>query len=148
MITHYCNQYGIELQFINDGTEAYFSPSDKVIRIPDMSNFSSIYEYVSCVAHEAIHSTMIINNRVSVPLLANDATHCTDICVYAVGVLCQPQLERWCDISCLHLWCKHTTISAFECNTGYFGQLLYSATLDYYGVDGGSGCVRLPYPPA
>lgn len=64
-ITHYCNQYGIELQFINDGTEAYFSPTDKVIRIPDMSNFSSIYEYVSCVAHEAIHSTMIINNRVT-----------------------------------------------------------------------------------
>lgn len=65
MINHYCNQYGIELQFINDGIEAYFSPSDKVIRIPDMSNFSSIYEYISCVAHEAVHSTMIINNRIT-----------------------------------------------------------------------------------
>ena len=65
MITHYCNQYGIELQFINDGTEAYFSPTEKVVRIPNMNNFSSIYEYASCVAHEGIHSTMIINNRVS-----------------------------------------------------------------------------------
>ncbi len=65
MIHRYCEQNGIELQFINDGTEAYFSPTDRVIRIPDMSNFSSIFEYASCVAHEAIHSTMIINNRVS-----------------------------------------------------------------------------------
>lgn len=65
MITHYCNQNGIELQFINDGTRAYFSLSDKVIRVPSMSNFSSVYEYASTVAHEAIHSTMIINNRVS-----------------------------------------------------------------------------------
>ena len=65
MINHYCNQYDIELQFINDGTRAYFSPSDKVVRVPNMNNFSSIYEYASCVAHEAIHSTMLINNRVS-----------------------------------------------------------------------------------
>lgn len=65
MINYFCNQYGIELQFINDGTEAYFSPSDRVIRLPNLSNFSSVYEYASCIAHEAIHSTMIINNRVT-----------------------------------------------------------------------------------
>ena len=65
MINHYCETNGIELQIINDGTRAYFSPSDKVICVPNMSNFNSVYEYVSTVAHEAIHSTMIINNRVS-----------------------------------------------------------------------------------
>ena len=65
MITHYCNQYGIELQFINDGTEAYFSPTDRVIRIGNLNGFSSIFEHISTLAHEAIHSTMIINNRVS-----------------------------------------------------------------------------------
>ena len=65
MINYFCNQYGIELQFINDGTEAYFSPSGKVIRLPNLSNFSSVYEYASTVAHEAIHSTMVINNRVT-----------------------------------------------------------------------------------
>lgn len=65
MINYFCNQYGIELQFINDGTEAYFSPSDRVIRLPNLSNFSSVYEYASCIAHEAIHATMIINNRVT-----------------------------------------------------------------------------------
>ena len=50
MINYFCNQHGIELQFINDGTDAYFSPSDKVIRLPDLSNFSSIYEYASALS--------------------------------------------------------------------------------------------------
>ena len=65
MINRYLEKYDIQLQIVNDGTEAYFSPSDRVIRLPNLSNFSSVYEYASCIAHEAIHSTMIINNRVS-----------------------------------------------------------------------------------
>ncbi len=65
MISHYCNQNGIELQIINDGTRAYFSSTDKVIRIPNSSSFNSIFEFVNTLAHECIHSTMIINKRVS-----------------------------------------------------------------------------------
>lgn len=66
MINHYCDKNGIELQITNDGTRAYFSPADRIIRVPNMSNFNSVYEYVSTVAHEAIHSTMLLTNRVPI----------------------------------------------------------------------------------
>lgn len=64
MINHYCANNGIELQIINDGTRAYFSPTDRIIRVPNISNFNSVYEYISTVAHETIHSTMLLTNRV------------------------------------------------------------------------------------
>ena len=63
MVNAYCRHNGIELQFINDGTRCYYLPSENSVRVPVLSNFSSIYEYVSGVGHELCHSTGVQQGR-------------------------------------------------------------------------------------
>ncbi len=63
MIEKYCQANKIKVEVIKDGTVAYFSPNHNTIRIPDIDNFRSIYEYAHTVAHEITHSTMIPLNR-------------------------------------------------------------------------------------
>lgn len=63
LFNYYCKKYGIEVEIIKDGTEAYFSPSNMRIRIPEMTNFISVYDYIKTVAHETAHSTGVLLGR-------------------------------------------------------------------------------------
>lgn len=63
MINAYCKEHKIEVEIIDDGTEAYFMPAKNLIRFPRIDNFKSIYEYMHTVAHELIHSTKIPLDR-------------------------------------------------------------------------------------
>ena len=65
MFQAYCTAHNIQIEIIKDGTEAYFMPSKNIIRIPSIENLKSVYAYISTVAHEMIHSTMIPLNRQS-----------------------------------------------------------------------------------
>ena len=56
LFNYYCKKYGIEIQIVKDGTQAYFS-HDMKIRVPDIHNFTSVYEFISTLAHEMTHST-------------------------------------------------------------------------------------------
>lgn len=62
LFNYYCKKYGIEVEIIKDGTRAYFS-HDMKIRVPDMSNFKSVYDWVTTLAHEMAHSTGIMLGR-------------------------------------------------------------------------------------
>lgn len=57
MVNKYCEANGIEIQIINDGTQCYYSPDENVVRLPVLSNFESVYEHCSAVAHELCHAT-------------------------------------------------------------------------------------------
>ena len=62
LFNYYCEKNGIEVQVVQDGTQAYFSHNMK-IRVPDISNFNSIYNWVHTVAHEMAHSTGMFLGR-------------------------------------------------------------------------------------
>ena len=62
LFNYYCMKKGIEVQVIQDGTQAYFS-HDMKIRVPDISNFNSVYNWVHTVAHEMAHSTGMFLGR-------------------------------------------------------------------------------------
>lgn len=62
LFNHYCKKYGIEVEIIKDGTKAYFS-HDMKIRIPDITNFNSLYNWVHTLAHEMAHSTGMFLDR-------------------------------------------------------------------------------------
>lgn len=62
LFNYYCKKHGIEVQIIQDGTQAYFS-HDMKIRIPDITNFNSLYDWVHTTAHEMIHSTGMFLGR-------------------------------------------------------------------------------------
>ena len=62
LFNYYCEKNGIEVQVIQDGTQAYFS-HDMKIRVPDISNFNSVYNWVHTVAHEMAHSTGMFLGR-------------------------------------------------------------------------------------
>ena len=62
LFNYYCQKNGIEVQKVLDGTEAYFS-HDMKIRLPDISNFDSLYNWVHTTAHEMIHSTGMFLGR-------------------------------------------------------------------------------------
>jgi antirestriction protein ArdC len=62
LFNYYCMKNGIEVQVIQDGTQAYFS-HDMKIRVPDISNFNSVYNWVHTVAHEMAHSTGMFLGR-------------------------------------------------------------------------------------
>ena len=62
LVNYYCKKHGIEVQVCLDGTQAYFSHNMK-IKIPDISNFDSIYNWVHTVAHEIAHSTGMLLGR-------------------------------------------------------------------------------------
>ncbi len=63
LIEDYCRNNGLRLLIIREGTEACYVPSQNLIKIPAIENFSSVYEYMHTVAHEVIHSTMKPLNR-------------------------------------------------------------------------------------
>ena len=63
LFNYYCKKHGIEVEIIKDGTEAYFSPSDMRIRVPEMENFKSVYDYITTIAHEMAHSTGMLLGR-------------------------------------------------------------------------------------
>ena len=58
----FCKKYGIEIQTIKDGTQAYFS-KDMKIRVPNIENFNSLYSWVHTLAHELAHSTGVMLGR-------------------------------------------------------------------------------------
>lgn len=62
LFNFYCEKHGIAVEIINDGTQAYFS-YDMKIRVPQMSNFKSIYDWVTTLAHEMAHSTGTLLGR-------------------------------------------------------------------------------------
>ncbi len=62
LFNYYCEKHGIEVQVVQDGTQAYFSHNMK-IRVPDIANFNSIYNWVHTVAHEMAHSTGMFLGR-------------------------------------------------------------------------------------
>ena len=62
LFNYYCKKNGIEVEIIKDGTEAYFS-HDMRIRVPEMTNFKSLYDYIKTVAHEMAHSTGMLLGR-------------------------------------------------------------------------------------
>lgn len=62
LFNYYCQKNGIKIEIIKDGTQAYFS-SDMKIRVPEMSNFISIYDWVHTLAHEMAHSTGVFLGR-------------------------------------------------------------------------------------
>ena len=64
LFNYYCEKYGIDVEIIKDGTQAYFS-HDMKIRVPEMSNFKSIYDWVTCLAHEMAHSTGMLLGRLN-----------------------------------------------------------------------------------
>ena len=61
-VAYALKKYGIEVQIVKDGTQAYFS-HDMKIRISDIHNFTSVFEYINCLFHEAIHSTGMMLGR-------------------------------------------------------------------------------------
>lgn len=62
LFNYYCKKYGIKVEIIKDGTEAYFS-HDMRIRVPEMENFNSIFSFVKVVSHEMAHSTGMLLGR-------------------------------------------------------------------------------------
>ncbi|WP_293974833.1 zincin-like metallopeptidase domain-containing protein [uncultured Ruminococcus sp.] len=62
LFNFYCQKYDIEVEVIKDGTQAYFS-HDMKIRVPDISNFNSLYNWVHTLAHEMAHSTGMFLGR-------------------------------------------------------------------------------------
>lgn len=65
LFNYYCQKYGIDVEIIKDGTQAYFC-HDLTIRVPDISNFNSLYNYVHTLAHEMSHSTGMFLGRFEV----------------------------------------------------------------------------------
>lgn len=62
LFNYYCKSKGIEIEIIQDGTQSYFS-HDMKIRVPDISNFKSLYQWTHTLSHEMIHSTGMFLGR-------------------------------------------------------------------------------------
>ena len=62
LFNYYCKKHGIAVEIIKDGTSAYFS-MDMRIRVPEMSNFDSVYSWITTLAHEMAHSTGVFLGR-------------------------------------------------------------------------------------
>lgn len=58
IVKSYLNKYGITLEEINEGTEAYYMPSKNLIRLPNKESFPTLSSYMATCFHELIHSTM------------------------------------------------------------------------------------------
>ena len=63
IVQSYINKYGITVEEINQGTEAYFMPSKNLIRMPAKENFPNLSAYMATFFHELCHSTMIPLDR-------------------------------------------------------------------------------------
>ena len=62
LFNYYCQKHGIAVEIVKDGTQAYFS-HDMRIRVPEMSNFRSVYDWITTLAHELAHSTGMFLGR-------------------------------------------------------------------------------------
>ncbi len=62
LFRYFCSKNSIDIEVIKDGTEAYFC-HDMTIRVPDISNFKSLYQWVHTLAHEMAHSTGVFLGR-------------------------------------------------------------------------------------
>ena len=62
LFNYYCQKHGITVEIVKDGTQAYFS-HDMRIRVPEMSNFRSVYDWITTLAHEMAHSTGMFLGR-------------------------------------------------------------------------------------
>ena len=62
LFNYYCQKHGITVEIVKDGTQAYFS-HDMRIRVPEMSNFRSVYDWITTLAHEMAHSTGVFLGR-------------------------------------------------------------------------------------
>ncbi len=62
LFNYYCQKHGIAVEIVKDGTQAYFS-HDMRIRVPEMSNFRSVYDWITTLAHEMAHSTGMFLGR-------------------------------------------------------------------------------------
>ena len=63
IVDTYCKKYGITIETIHHGMEAYFMPSKNIIRMPAKENFPNLSSYMATFFHELCHSTMIPLNR-------------------------------------------------------------------------------------
>ena len=59
IVKSYCDKYNITIEETNQGTEAYFMPSQNKVRIPAKSCFSSLGSWMGCFFHELVHSSML-----------------------------------------------------------------------------------------
>lgn len=62
LFNYYCQKHGITVEIVKDGTQAYFS-HDMRIRVPEISNFRSVYDWITTLAHEMAHSTGMFLGR-------------------------------------------------------------------------------------
>lgn len=62
-IQEYCSRQEIEVKIEKNGNKAFFRPSEKLITLPEKSQFKSQYEYYSTVFHEIGHSTYELCGR-------------------------------------------------------------------------------------
>ena len=63
IVDTYCKKYGITIETIHHGMEAYFMPSKNLIRMPSKENFPNLSSYMATFFHELCHSTMIPLDR-------------------------------------------------------------------------------------
>ena len=63
LFNYYCQKHGIAVEIVKDGTQAYFDRSNMTIRCPEMSNFKSVYFWITTLAHEMGHSTGVFLGR-------------------------------------------------------------------------------------
>lgn len=63
IVDTYCKKYGITIETVRHGMEAYFMPSKNIIRMPSKENFPNLSSYVATFFHELCHSTMIPLDR-------------------------------------------------------------------------------------
>lgn len=85
MVHTFCEKYGIDIQYVEDGTKAYFSPNENAIRIPAFQNFPYVYDYVATISHELIHASGIINGRISANELTTLETYAKEELVAEIG---------------------------------------------------------------
>ena len=62
LFNFYCKKYGIDIEIITDGTQAYFSHNMR-IRFPTIDNFHSLYSWAHTIFHEMSHSTGMMLGR-------------------------------------------------------------------------------------
>ena len=63
LFNYYCQKHGIAVEIVKDGTQAYFDRTNMTIRVPEMSNFRSVYDWITTLAHEMAHSTGVFLGR-------------------------------------------------------------------------------------
>lgn len=55
-LTSYCEGENISLK-VTESNQAFYRPSDDLIQVPELSQYSCASEFISTLAHESVHST-------------------------------------------------------------------------------------------